>query len=343
MSDTATATAAEQQTALAKVEDVPRHITVTDAGEFQNLMDSQRFNQLWRVSRLFASSEMVPAHFRGKEADCFVAAQMALRLGVDPFMFLQNTYVIQGRPAMQGALALSLINTSGMFAEPLRFIFDGEGDNYGCKAVAKLKSGEIVEGPKVTWAIVKAEGWSGRNGSKWKTIPDLMFRYRAAAWFGRTNCPERLMGMQTVEEVQDIEGTEPRRVEARVLEPAMSKAAELTQKLKAKKNGNGEAKQEPAKEPENAVIGPGANEPLPPEPEPPHPADEDQSAPPAVEMPKPCPLTWIVDRAASVMGVEMNEAERILKLTAPKPWEKLTRDGQEHWYRRMLAGEFKGK
>lgn len=193
---------------------------VIDAGEFQNLLDSNRFAQLQRVANLFAASAMVPVHFQKKPADCFIGCQMAMRLGVDPFMFLQNTYVIGGKPAMQGALALSLVNTSGLFASPLRFVFDGkEGtDEYGCRAVTTLKTGEVIEGPKVTWAIVKAEGWMGRSGSKWKTIPDLMFRYRAAAWFGRTVCPERLMGMQTVEEIDDIE---PRQVEARVLQPAM--------------------------------------------------------------------------------------------------------------------------
>jgi len=30
-----------------------------------------------------------------------------------------------------------------------------------------------------------------------------MFMYRAAAWFGRINCPERLMGMQTRDEIED--------------------------------------------------------------------------------------------------------------------------------------------
>ena len=37
-------------------------------------------------------------------------------------------------------------------------------------------------------------------------MPDQMFRYRAAAFFARTFCPDVLMGLQTVEEVKDVRG-----------------------------------------------------------------------------------------------------------------------------------------
>jgi len=48
------------------------------------------------------------------------------------------------------------------------------------------------------------EGWYNRKGSKWKTMPDLMLRYRSASFLGKLYAPECLMGMQTVEELHDI-------------------------------------------------------------------------------------------------------------------------------------------
>ena len=54
--------------------------------------------------------------------------------------------------------------------------------------------------------MVKAEGWYDKSGSKWKTMPDQMFRYRAAAFFARAFCPDVLMGLQTVEETRDVRG-----------------------------------------------------------------------------------------------------------------------------------------
>ena len=41
-----------------------------------------------------------------------------------------------------------------------------------------------------------------------KTMPDVMFKYRAASFFAGTFCPEKLEGIPTVEEMQDVNGYE---------------------------------------------------------------------------------------------------------------------------------------
>jgi hypothetical protein len=53
--------------------------------------------------------------------------------------------------------------------------------------------------------MAKAEGWVTKAGSKWKTMSELMLMYRAASFFGRLYAPEVLMGMHSVEEIQDAE------------------------------------------------------------------------------------------------------------------------------------------
>jgi hypothetical protein len=62
--------------------------------------------------------------------------------------------------------------------------------------------------------MAKAEGWLTKTGSKWITMPELMLKYRAAAFFGRLYAPEVLMGMQTSEEVIDITPMQPAAVDA---------------------------------------------------------------------------------------------------------------------------------
>lgn len=39
-------------------------------------------------------------------------------------------------------------------------------------------------------------------------MPDVMFKYRAASFFAGTFCPEKLEGIPTVEEMQDVNGYE---------------------------------------------------------------------------------------------------------------------------------------
>lgn len=54
--------------------------------------------------------------------------------------------------------------------------------------------------------MAKAEGWATKSGSKWRTMPELMIRYRSAAMWGRLYVPELLVGItHTQEEAIDIE------------------------------------------------------------------------------------------------------------------------------------------
>lgn len=180
---------------------------LTDNSSFQNLLDPQKFEHMWRVAKAFAASGMVPKMYDQKPEACFVATQMAVRLEVDPFMFMQNTYPSpDGKPAMEGKLAIALVNARGPFTGPIQYELSGQGDEYGCTAYAYDKRTGDMCSVRVTIGMAKAEGWYNRN-AKWKNVPDLMLRYRAGAWLGRVYAPETLMGLQTVEEVVDVHGT----------------------------------------------------------------------------------------------------------------------------------------
>lgn len=193
-------------------------VAVSDTSDFANLLDTAKFNHLWRVAELFARSKLVPKHFQENPEDCFIATQMAVRLGVDPFMFMQNTYVTGGKPGMEGKLAIALINSRGPFIGPIQFQLSGDGDQRKCRAYATHRETNEVCEMEVSIAMAKAEGWYGRN-PKWQNLPDLMLRYRAGAWLGRLFAPECLMGMQTSEELQDVE-EEDRARSAKDITPA---------------------------------------------------------------------------------------------------------------------------
>lgn len=164
----------------------------------------QGFEHAQRVSKMLAQSNLVPEIYRGKVENCLIALEMANRIGASPLMVMQNLHVIQGKPSWSSPFIIASLNSCGRFT-PLRFTKSGEGDNYGYEAWAEDKKGEKLIGPKVDWNMVKSEGWFGKAGSKWKTMPELMFRYRAAAFFGRLYAPDILMGMHAVEEVIDID------------------------------------------------------------------------------------------------------------------------------------------
>lgn len=74
------------------------------------------------------------------------------------------------------------------------------GSIYQC---CKAYGVPLLESTQVSLEMAVAEGWYGKNGSKWQTMPDLMLQYRSAAFFGRIYAPELLMGLPSADEVRD--------------------------------------------------------------------------------------------------------------------------------------------
>ena len=52
--------------------------------------------------------------------------------------------------------------------------------------------------------MAQQEGWSRKN-PKYQSMPELMLKNRAATFFGRQYIPDLLLGVQTSEEVVDIQ------------------------------------------------------------------------------------------------------------------------------------------
>jgi hypothetical protein len=77
--------------------------------------------------------------------------------------------------------------------------------NLECTAWAiEKETRERIPSPAVSIEMAVKVGWYGKSGSKWQTMPEVMLRYRAASFFGKLYAPELLMGLQSVEEMQDI-------------------------------------------------------------------------------------------------------------------------------------------
>lgn len=162
--------------------------------------------EAYKLAPFYAKSTLVPKQFQNEPANCFIALQFAWRIDMDPFMVMQAMYVVHGRPGLEAKFVLALINASKLFEDPLEFEFSGKKGTpeWTCTAKAKrAKTGKecVLE---FTYGTAEAEGWVKKDGSKWRTMPEQMMRYRAAAFFARIYCPEVIMGMQTVDELQEV-------------------------------------------------------------------------------------------------------------------------------------------
>jgi hypothetical protein len=172
------------------------------------LTSVSEFPKWMEVASALSKSSIVPKIYQNNPSNCLVALEMSGRMNVSPLVVMQNLDIIQGKPSWSASFIIGAINSSGRF-KPLRFVFSGDPgtERYGCRAVTEDMEGKTVEGTLVDWKMVKGEGWLDKSGSKWKTMPDQMFRYRSASFFGRVYAPDVLIGMQSTEEVLDVIGT----------------------------------------------------------------------------------------------------------------------------------------
>lgn len=179
------------------------------------LQNTKALAMISRLADRYANSSMVPDTYKGKPDNCFVALELASRMDVSPVHVMQNLYIVQGKPSWAGQACKALIDGCGKFRDS-EYIMTGSvlDGTRGCYLQAvNTRTGKLIKGTEITLKMAMDEGWSTKNGSKWKTMPEQMLKYRAAAFFARTECPEALMGFQTADEVEDVHGTAPQQAE----------------------------------------------------------------------------------------------------------------------------------
>lgn len=190
----------QQTTEIVKAEVMPEVANMAS----NSFLDKDNFAQMCKVAKMFSESNIVPQSFQNKPADCLIAIDMANRMGISPMMVMQNLYVVQGKPTWSGQACMSLIQNNKKFKN-VKTVYTGirGTDNRGCYVEAETQTGEKIQGTEINIEMAKTEGWYSKSGSKWKTMPEQMLAYRAAAFFARVHCPESLMGMQLNDEVHD--------------------------------------------------------------------------------------------------------------------------------------------
>jgi len=172
----------------------------TDLSTFGN---KEGFEHSMRVAKALSVSDLVPQQYKGNVSNCLIAMDISKRIGASELMVMQNLYIVHGKPAWSSQFLIATLNACKKFS-PLRYEED-EKNGGRCRAYAvDLATGERLEGVWVTMEMAAAEKWLDKAGSKWKTMPQLMMRYRAAAFFTRQFAPEVSMGIMTSEEVIDI-------------------------------------------------------------------------------------------------------------------------------------------
>lgn len=161
------------------------------------------FAQAMMMAETLSKSDIIPADYKNKPANCLIAIELSNRMRVSPILVMQNMHVICGRPSWSSPFVIACINTCGKYEGGLHFKMDETKTKCVAFAVEKA-TGKECYGTTITMEMAAAEGWINKNNSKWRTMPEQMLKYRAASFFGRLYCPELLNGMLSEEEASEI-------------------------------------------------------------------------------------------------------------------------------------------
>lgn len=172
------------------------------------LSDFAAFENAQRIGKVLCQSQIIPQSYQNNLPNVIVALEIAARNKLSPIVVMQNLNVIKGRPTWSSKYIIAALTTARVdnlhyeLAEDGTITVSGFGGktmikNLMCRAIANDKrTGEERVGPWVSMKMAVDEGWYGKDGSKWKTMPEMMIRYRAATFFASIYYPELSIGIE---------------------------------------------------------------------------------------------------------------------------------------------------
>ena len=180
----------------------------------QGSLTPTTFEGVVQFAKTIATSQMVPANFRGKPDDILVAVQWGNEVGLAPMAALQNIAVINGKPSIYGDGMMAIVSAHPAFGGCEETIEKIDGDLTAiCKVTRVILKKPVVKTFKFSQADAVRAGLWGKQGP-WKQYPKRMLQMRARGFALRDAFPDALKGIISKEEAEDVP-----EVEMKVINP----------------------------------------------------------------------------------------------------------------------------
>lgn len=186
---------------------------VEDDGALAYLMDTARFEHLYRIAQAMSRAALIPDHLRGVKkggaflpytpdevvGNCFLVVNQSVRWGIDPFAAMAETYAIGGKLAYQGKLVAAVVNARAGLLHNLRYEYTGTGNDRTITVFGQLEN-EVDER-----SISLSVGQARTSNEMWTKDPDQKLVYSGATKWARRHTPEILLGVLTDDDLERIE------------------------------------------------------------------------------------------------------------------------------------------
>jgi|GEM_PF-1605805 len=185
--------------------------------------------QAMEVAKLMSiSGTAVPLHIRNNPGTCLAVAIQAWEWSMNPFAVANKSYVVNDRLAYESALYNAVATRRAPIVGRLRIAYSGEGETRRCTVSATITEEE--GGGEVDYQSPLFKTINPKNSPLWKNDPDQQLFYFSVRAFVRRHFPDVMMGVFTVDELQDspeMSRPKPERAEIEV-DKVLGRATETT-------------------------------------------------------------------------------------------------------------------
>lgn len=191
------------------------------------ILDASNFDAIEKLAHLMASGvSTVPNHLKGNPADCFAIIMQSLQWGMNPFAVAPKTFNANGIISYEAQLVNAVITSMAPTKDRLHYEWFGPWENVIGKFTTKTNAqnktyitpawtldDEKGCGVRV-WATIKGESEPrvleillsqarNRFSTLWAEDPRQQLAYLASKRWSRLHCPDVIMGVYTVDELDN--------------------------------------------------------------------------------------------------------------------------------------------
>jgi hypothetical protein len=191
--------------------DLPAIHTEDKASSMAMMLSPERMNSAMSLAKVMASSTVtVPKHLQGKEGDCMAIILQSMNWGMNPFAVAQKTHLVNGVLGYEAQLVNAVVQSQGFIDGTFHYEYQGEGATLQCRV------GAVIRGEsQITWGEwLKKSDVTVQNSPLWKTNPKQQLGYLQVKNWTRLYFPAAILGVYSVEELQDMPAPAERDVTA---------------------------------------------------------------------------------------------------------------------------------
>lgn len=199
-----------------------------------NVMDFSNFEKAWKMVEMLCKAKCIPQNFWDNPEDALVVIQTGHEIGLSPMSSLRNMMIVNNRPSIYGdamlALCMKTKGKVGGFIDCIE-VYNEETQDWTCTV---SREGRETKSKTFTMQDAKDGGFLTKPGA-WQTSRKRMMQFRSRSFVLRDMFADILMGVLTVEEMQDVEQPQAKAIESKNTAESMKERLKIKSETKVNK------------------------------------------------------------------------------------------------------------